>query len=66
MLKTCHILNAQSAAKSNLERIAAAHNIPQIARIPIDPDFANQVDKGLIELFEGDWVEKVADAVEGA
>jgi Mrp family chromosome partitioning ATPase len=52
--------------ESNLERIAAAHNIPQIARIPIDPDFANQVDKGLIELFEGDWLEKVADAVEGA
>ena len=52
--------------ESNLERIAAAHNIPQIARIPIDPDFASQVDKGLIELFEGDWLEKVADAVEGA
>ena len=29
-------------------------------------DFANQVDKGLIELFEGDWLEKIADAVENA
>ncbi len=51
--------------ESNLERIAAAHNIPQIARIPIDPDFASQVDKGLVELFEGDWLEKMADAAEG-
>ncbi|MBQ8210733.1 MAG: Mrp/NBP35 family ATP-binding protein [Clostridia bacterium] len=52
--------------ESNLERIAAANEIPQIARIPIDPDFANQVDRGLIELFEGDWLEKMADAVENA
>lgn len=50
--------------ESNLERIAATNNIPQIARIPIDPDFANQVDRGLIELFEGDWLEKMADSVE--
>ena len=52
--------------ESNLERIAAANSIPQIARIPIDPDFASQVDRGLIELFEGDWLEKMADAVENA
>lgn len=50
--------------ESNLERIAAANEIPQIARIPIDPDFASQVDRGLIELYEGDWLEKMADAVE--
>ena len=52
--------------ESNLERIAAANEIPQIARIPIDPDFANQVDRGLIELFEGEWLEKMADSVENA
>ncbi len=50
--------------ESNLERIAAANGIPQIARIPIDPDFASQVDKGLIELYEGDWLGKMADTVE--
>lgn len=50
--------------ESNLERIAAANNIPQIARIPIDPDFASQVDKGLIELYEGDWLDKLSDAME--
>ena len=52
--------------ESNLERIAAANAIPEIARIPIDPDFASQVDRGLIELYEGDWLEKMADAVENA
>ena len=50
--------------ESNLERIASANAIPEIARIPIDPDFASQVDRGLIELYEGDWLEKMADAVE--
>ena len=47
-----------------IERIAAANEIPQIARIPIDPDFANQVDKGLIELYEGDWLDNMTDAIE--
>ena len=50
--------------ESNLERIAAANDIKTVARIPIDPDFANQVDNGLIELFEGDYLENLADAVE--
>lgn len=50
--------------ESNLERIAAANNIPQIARIPIDPDFASQVDKGLIELYEGNWLDKLSDSME--
>lgn len=52
--------------KSHLEEIAEKENIPEVARIPINPDFASQVDNGLIELFEGDWLEKMADAVEKA
>ncbi|MCD7828456.1 MAG: Mrp/NBP35 family ATP-binding protein [Clostridiales bacterium] len=52
--------------ESNLERIAKENGIPEIARIPIDPDFSHQVDCGLIELFEGDWLEEMADAVEKA
>ena len=59
-------MDIEGLGESNLERIAAANEIPQIARIPIDPDFAAQVDKGLIELYEGDWLEKIADAVENA
>ena len=50
--------------ESNLERIAASNGIGEIARIPINPDFARQADSGLIELFEGDWLEKIADGAE--
>ena len=34
--------------------------------MPIDPALANLCDKGAIELFEGDAIAPVADAVEAA
>lgn len=33
-------------------------------RMPIDPAIASLCDKGLIELFEGDALERAADRVE--
>lgn len=50
--------------ESHLEQIAKENNVSDIARIPIDPDLASQVDKGLIELFNGDWLEAMADSLE--
>ena len=50
--------------ESKLEDIASKHNIPHTARIPIDPDLARAVDGGLIELFEGDWLDSLSDAIE--
>ena len=50
--------------ESKLEDIAAKHNISHTARIPIDPDLARAVDGGLIELFEGDWLDSLSDAIE--
>ncbi len=50
--------------ESNLERIASANAIPNVARLPIDPDFSSLTDRGLVELFEGDALEKIADAAE--
>lgn len=38
--------------KSDLERIAAAHQIPLMLRLPTDPKLAKACDKGMIELFE--------------
>ncbi len=52
--------------KSRVHEEADALGVPVLAQIPINPDFANQCDKGLIELFEGDHMEKAADAVEKA
>lgn len=50
--------------KSHTEETAKQFGIPVLARIPINPELASQCDKGVIELFEGDWMNAVADAVE--
>lgn len=49
--------------RSHVEEIAANYNIPYTAKLPIDPKLAGSVDKGMIELFNGDWLDKLADAI---
>ena len=50
--------------KGHTEETAKQFGIPVLARIPVNPELASQCDKGVIELFEGDWMGAVADAVE--
>ena len=50
--------------ESHVEEIAAQFGISNIAQLPINPKLAGACDKGMIELFEGDWLEKLADAVQ--
>lgn len=50
--------------ESHIEDLAKELNIDTVARIPIDPALADNCDKGVIELFEGDWLESLADKVE--
>ena len=49
--------------KSNVEEIAKKYNIENVAKLPIDPEFAKVSDRGLIELFEGDYLEQLADTL---
>lgn len=49
--------------ESRLEQTAERLNIPLSARIPINPKLSAACDKGLIELFEGDWLDEVAKSV---
>lgn len=49
---------------SHLEETAKEHNLDILARIPIDPRIAKACDKGMIELFEGDWFEAVGVLLE--
>ena len=46
------------------QEAAARHGLDLLAEMPIDPKLASLVDKGQIEDFQGDWLTKVADAVE--
>ncbi len=50
--------------KSKAEATAAEFNIPLLARLPIDPALAATADQGVIELYDGDWMEKATDTVE--
>lgn len=51
--------------ESHIEDIAKKHNINVLAQMPIDPEIASLCDKGLIELFENEYLEGAADYIEG-
>ena len=50
--------------KRRAEELAAAHAIPNVARLPIDPKLAACCDDGYMELFSGNWLDGMADAIE--
>lgn len=54
----------QIFGNSRIEEIARQSKIDVLARLPIDPRLATVCDRGLVELFEGDWLEKAADILE--
>ena len=51
---------------SHIEELAEKHQTQVLAKLPIDTELASLVDKGVIELFEADYLESAADAVEKA
>lgn len=51
----------QIFGESRIDEIAAKYEIKSSARLPINPKLAAACDKGMIELFDGDWLEKMAD-----
>lgn len=50
--------------ESHLEEIAARNGIAHSARLPMDPALAAACDRGMIEMFDGAWLESIADAIE--
>lgn len=50
--------------ESHIEEIAKAYNVDTVAQIPINNKLAAAVDAGAIELFEGDWLDSVAEKIE--
>ena len=49
---------------SHAEEIAAQYNIPVTAKLPINPKLAGACDKGMIELYDGTWLDEVTKALE--
>lgn len=50
--------------ESRIDAAAAEHHTKVLAKLPITPSIASACDKGVIELFEGGWLEKAADVIE--
>lgn len=50
--------------ESHIDEIAGEHNLKVLAKIPINPEISSVCDKGLIELFEGNWLEPVAEVLD--
>lgn len=50
--------------ESHIDELAEAHNTSVLAKLPIDPNLASLCDKGVVELFEGDYMERAADLIE--
>ena len=49
---------------SRADKTAEDFLIPLVAKLPIDPALAKNVDEGAVEDFQGDWLDGVADAIE--
>ena len=49
---------------SHAEEIAAQYGIPVVAKLPINPKLAGACDKGMIELYDGTWLDGVTKALE--
>lgn len=50
--------------ESHIEEIAKEHNLKVLGRLPIDPNLAKNCDQGVIELFEGEWLNDACDELE--
>ena len=50
--------------ESKLEEVAKEYGVDILGRMPISPKLAAACDKGAIELYEGDWLDGAADAIE--
>ncbi|NLZ45225.1 MAG: Mrp/NBP35 family ATP-binding protein [Clostridiales bacterium] len=50
--------------ESHIEEIAEKHKLKVLAKLPIDPKISAACDKGMIELFEGTWLDTTAKILE--
>lgn len=49
---------------SHIEELAKQFDIDTVAQIPMNTKLAAACDKGMIELFDGDWLNSIADKLE--
>lgn len=50
--------------ESHIEEIAEKHHMQVLAKIPIDPRISAVCDRGIVELFDGNWFESAVKTLE--
>ncbi len=50
--------------ESHLDEVASQHGLRILGRVPMDPDLAKACDQGVVELFEGGWLDGAAELIE--
>ena len=50
--------------ESKIEEVAARNFLDVMGYLPINPKLAGAVDKGMIELYEGEWLDLLGDKLE--
>lgn len=50
--------------ESHIEEIAEKYNLEVLAMLPIDPKISAACDKGMIELYDGTWLDPIAKILE--
>ena len=49
--------------ESRVDSVAARLGIPAVGKLPINPDFANSCDSGVIETVDGDWLDEIIEKI---
>ncbi|MDD3920076.1 MAG: Mrp/NBP35 family ATP-binding protein [Eubacteriales bacterium] len=49
--------------ESHVDALAKEYNIPHAARVPMDSKLSSECYRGMIELFTGDWLDTLANAL---
>lgn len=50
--------------ESKIDSIAQEYGTKVLAKLPINPEFASCVDRGVVEMFEGDYMAEACDEIE--
>jgi len=50
--------------ESHIEEVVKEHGIDLFAKMPINTSLASACDRGMIELFDGTWLDHIADTLE--
>lgn len=51
--------------ESRVEAVAEQFGVKTVSKLPIDPKLAAACDAGMIELFDGNWLDNMAKMIEG-